>query len=107
MPELFGNPDEQTSTQEGTPNVEAGGDQSNQSTPKTEDYANQLGLIVAEDGRQKYADVATALQSIPHAQAEIGRLKQELEDAQTLVKEAKGIDDVLAQLTSKPSEQTQ
>lgn len=101
MAELFGNPDETQTIEAPT---KTGGDQST-STPPTETYADQLGLIVREDGHQKYADVQSALQSIPHAQAEINRLKGELEQATAQAAEAKGIDQVLEQLASQKSQE--
>lgn len=45
--------------------------------PKGIQPEDLLGLITNEDGEQKYADLTTALQSIPNSQAHIAKLEAE------------------------------
>lgn len=67
-------------------------------------YADQLAAIKAEDGRQKYADVKTALDSIPHAQKYISELDAQLKAAQSELEKRKGMEEMLAamQATTQP-----
>lgn len=67
-------------------------------SPIADPFAHQLASIVAEDGRQKYADVSTALASIPHAQTKIRELSEQLSQAQEEITKRKGMEDMLAQL---------
>lgn len=64
-------------------------------------FADQLAAITAEDGRQKYADVATALNSIPHAQNRINELSAELNKLKEENAKMKGFEEVLSRLDSK------
>lgn len=61
-------------------------------------FADQLAQIKAEDGRQKYADVPTALQSIPHAQNRIQELQQKVKELEEENARRAGFDDVLSRL---------
>jgi len=95
--ELFSNPEEtpaQPVTPEVTPEVP---------TPAQEvpSYDDHLKSIVTDDGSQKYADVPTALNGLKNAQDHIKNLTAQLAEAKTKVEEAKGIDDVLAQLNKE------
>lgn len=67
-------------------------------------FADQLAAIKAEDGRQKYADVATALNSIPHAQSRINELSAELNKLKEENAKMKGFEEVLSRLDSKANE---
>lgn len=72
-----------------------------QAQPSPNDmFADQLASIRAEDGRQKYADVSTALQSIPHAQSKIQELNDELETLRAEVAKRKGVEDILSHMQS-------
>lgn len=61
-------------------------------------FADQLAGITAEDGRQKYADVPTALASIPHAQTRIQELTQKVTEMETELSKQKGADELIEQL---------
>lgn len=61
-------------------------------------FADQLAGIKTPDGRQKYADVPTALDSIPHAQGRISELSAENAALKAQLEASKGTDDVLEQL---------
>lgn len=72
-----------------------------QTPPSPNDmFADQLASIRAEDGRQKYADVSTALQSIPHAQTKIQELNDELETLRAEVEKRKGAEDIMSYIQS-------
>lgn len=64
-------------------------------------FANQLAEIKAPDGRQKYADVQTALASVPHAQNKINELSEELQRVKEELAQKKGMEAVLEQLKSQ------
>lgn len=87
-----------------------GGDGNTTQTPTAEDlFANQLAGIKAEDGRQKYADVSTALNSIPHAQDKIKGLQEELENTKAELAKKQGIEEMLERLNQSqqtPAEST-
>lgn len=65
-PTIFGNPNTATPA---TPPVNA--------TQTPDPYANLLGMIVNEQGVQKYNSVEDALKSVAHAQSYIAQLKAE------------------------------
>lgn len=75
-----------------------------QTTPVVDVYADQLAQIKSDDGRQKYADVATALQSIPHAQAKIKELTDEIQNLKQELEKRKGVEAMLAELQSPAAE---
>ena len=54
-----------------------GNTQNNQDTSSQDVFADKLASITTEDGKPKYTDVASALDSIPHAQAHISTLEKE------------------------------
>ena len=100
---IFGNP-EQESKQE---NVQATPETAPASaevaaTPQeaSDPYADLLTTIKADDGRQKYADVKTALESIPHAQTHIRELNEKLKAMEERLKDASNVDEVLKRLES-------
>lgn len=63
-------------------------------------FADQLSKIVTDDGRQKYADVSTALSSLAHAQAHIAELTRKNKELEETVSKARGIDEVLDRINS-------
>lgn len=63
-------------------------------------FADQLSSIKAEDGRQKYADVSTALQSIPHAQNHIKELSEKVKLLEAELQKRKGIEEMLERIES-------
>jgi hypothetical protein len=71
-------------------------------------YADLLKTITSQDGRQKYATLSDAINSIPHAQQHISTLEQELKaerDRATALAEklekASKMEDVLSQVAQK------
>lgn len=64
-------------------------------------FADQLQSIKTEDGRQKYADVQTALASVPHAQDHIAEQASRIKELEEQVAQQKGMDAVLEQLQSQ------
>jgi len=70
-------------------------------------FADQLAGIKAEDGRQKYADVATALASVPHAQDHIKAQADEIVALKEQVAKQQGMEALLEQLKTQqaPTEQ--
>jgi len=63
--------------------------------PITDPYANLLSGIQAEDGRQKYATVSDAINSIPHAQTHIKELSDKVKDLEGKLDQSTSIEDVL------------
>jgi len=61
-------------------------------------FANQLAAITSDDGRQKYADVNTALSSIPHAQSHIKSLENQLAQMQEELNKRQGMEQVLERI---------
>lgn len=82
--------------QENQPNPEK------KEAPAPQEPANPLqellGSIVDHEGRQKYADPATALKSIPHAETTILSLRQELREAQEQLAKATSVEELAASL---------
>ena len=77
----------------------------NQEPSQTVDaYADLLATIKSEDGRQKYADVESALKSLPHANEHISKLQQEMEQLREEVAKRQSAEEVLARLESKTTE---
>lgn len=73
-------------------------------------YGDLLKSITSQDGRQKYATVSDALNSLPHAQSHISTLEEKLrveqEKAQQLqeqLEKAAKMEDVLSQVAQKNS----
>lgn len=113
---IFGNPEQPSQT----PAPEEGAQQNAQPTsgeaaptgqepkqePQTSDpnslFADQLAGIKAEDGRQKYADVSTALESIPHAQSRIRELAEEKARLEAELQQRRSIEEMIERIeTSK------
>lgn len=84
----------------GTPAQNPEGQGNDQGTNGGDLFADQLAAIKAEDGRQKYADVATALNSIPHAQGRIRELSDEIERLKQENAKMQGFEEVLNRLDS-------
>jgi len=61
-------------------------------------FADQLSGIKTDDGRQKYADVPTALDSIPHAQNHINELSSQVKDLQEELAKRQGAEELLSSL---------
>ena len=64
-------------------------------------FADQLAGIKTDDGRQKYADVQTALASVPHAQTHIQAQTQEIAELKEQLAKQQGMEAVLEQLKSQ------
>lgn len=107
---LFSNPEQQQSTQGDTtpPTSVKPEEKPAQTTDPNSVFANQLSQIKAEDGRQKYADVSTALSSIPHAQTKIQELSQQVQALQAELDKRKGVEEMaeLLNQSHKPAEPT-
>jgi TolA-binding protein len=63
-------------------------------------FADKLQGIVTPDGRQKYADIETALDSIPHAQNKIEELNSQIRQMQEELQKRSGMEEMLKQLQS-------
>ena len=61
-------------------------------------FADQLSSITTDDGRQKYADVPTALQSIPHAQSHISELNSKVKQLEEELNKRQGAEELLSSL---------
>lgn len=70
-------------------------------------FANQLAEIKSEDGRQKYADVNTALSSIPHAQSHISSLEKQVAQLQEELTKRQGMEEVLERIKATPETNTE
>lgn len=70
-------------------------------------YADLLKGIVSEDGRQKYGDVSTALNSIPHAQNHIAELTRKLNETQEELNKRQGMEQVLDRINSTTQTNTE
>ena len=70
-------------------------------------FANQLAGIKSDDGRQKYVDVPTALESIPHAQEHIRGLAAKNAELEAQVAKMQGMDEVLQRLESNQNQPEQ
>ena len=108
MSELFSNPDGATPiTQPAT--QPAVTEQVPVAKPEPVDpnslFANQLAGIVADDGRQKYSDVTTALASIPHAQGHIQTLTTEVVELKAELAKRAGAEDLMERLQKNQSTQ--
>lgn len=64
-------------------------------------FASQLANIKAEDGRQKFATVEKALESLPYNQAHIKELSDRNKELEAQVAQQQGMDAVLEQLRSQ------
>lgn len=110
------NPNDPTSTStvetpSSTPAVEPAANPAQPTDPNSL-FADQLAGIKTDDGRQKYADVQTALDSIPHAQTHIADQSAKIKELEEELAKRQGMEQVLEQLQSQqavtetPSEQT-
>jgi len=66
-------------------------------------WADQLAGIKTSDGRQKYADVKTALASIPHAQGHIKELTDKVRELEEQLTKSKSMDEVLQRIQASQS----
>lgn len=98
------NPIDQTNSNDVTPSasptVEPVVNQA-QATDPNSLFAHQLASIKTDDGRQKYADVPTALNSIPHAQGRIAEQAEEIRKLQEELAKRQGAEEILKQLKSQ------
>lgn len=101
MSELFGGnptePDTQPAAEQPVPQAT---EQTPEPIPPVDPYADLLKTITAEDGRQKYGDVKTALESIPHAQGRITELSQRVRELEDNLAKSKGVEEMLTHLQS-------
>lgn len=88
-----GNPETQT--------TEAPVENQAQPTNPNSLFADQLAGIKAPDGRQKYADVSTALGSIPYQDDKIREQTDRIKELEAELAKKQGIDEVLEQLKSQ------
>lgn len=91
---------EQVSTPAQAPAVEPAANPA-QSTDPNSLFADQLASIKSDDGRQKYADVPTALSSIPHAQGHIQEQADKIKQLEEELAKRQGMEQVLEQLKSQ------
>lgn len=61
-------------------------------------FADQLAGIKDENGRQKYADVNTALNSLGHAQGHISNLERQVSELQEELNKRQGMEQVLERI---------
>lgn len=78
-----------------------------QTAPVTDPYADLLKGITTEDGRQKYGDVNTALNSIPHAQTHIAELTRKNAELQEELNKRQGMEQVLDRINSTKQTNTE
>ena len=64
-------------------------------------FADKLNTILNEDGTPKYPDVASALDSIPHAQQHIQKLEREAAELRDKLAREQAAKDLLAKQTEK------
>ncbi len=102
--DIFGNPGTSETTQNNqvTPDASTQQDikpaESTTQTTSDDPYANLLSGIQAEDGRQKYATVSDAINSIPHAQTHIKDLSDKVKELEGKLEQSTTIDQVLARV---------
>lgn len=86
------------------PNQEQPSVQAEVNQPQTTDpnsmFADQLAAVKTDDGRQKYADVPTALASIPHAQDHIKQLTEQNKMLEEELAKRQGMEEVMQRLES-------
>lgn len=82
------------------PTAPSGEPKPTETTVVTDPFANQLAGIVNPDGRQKYADVATALNSITHAQSHIAELTLKNAELEATAAASVGMEQVLQRIDS-------
>lgn len=109
---LFEPQEGQQSTQTADPTKEQQTPQGQESTqPQTTDpntlFADQLTGIVGADGRQKYADVSTALNSIPHAQTHIQTLESQVATLQEELNKREGMEQLMDRIKPQTQETEQ
>lgn len=78
-----------------------------QTTTVSDPYADLLRGITTEDGRQKYGDVNTALNSIPHAQTHISELTRKNAELQEELNKRQGMEQVLDRINSTKQTNTE
>lgn len=94
---VFGNPE--TGTQPTTPEQGVPAKPASQG----DSFADLLSTIKTPDGRQKYADINTALESIPHAQNHIIELSTRVKELEEQLTKSKTMEQVLEQLQAPQS----
>lgn len=112
MSDMFGsNPTTEEQNVSAQPTGEATSQQEEVKQPESNDpnnlFANQLAGIKADDGRQKYADVSTALESIPHAQNKIKELSGENEALKLELEKLRGMEEMLERMQSSQNTPTE
>lgn len=70
-------------------------------------FADQLAQIKTEDGRQKYADVSTALDSISHAQKHIAELTKQKQELEAELQKRKGMEEMLDRINASQGTDTE
>lgn len=70
-------------------------------------FADQLAGIKTEDGRQKYADVPTALNSISHSQAHIAELTRKNKELEETLAKQEGMEQLLERIESTKQTNTE
>lgn len=81
--------------EQAAPPVEPEVKQEAQATDPNSLFADQLARITTEDGRQKYADVSTALDSISHAQKHIAELTKQKQELEAELQKRRGMEEIL------------
>lgn len=103
MSSLFGETPQENATNSAEATAEANTPQAGEK-PETTDvnalFADQLKGIVTPDGRQKYADVSTALSSIPHAQSKIDELSAQVKRMEEELQKRAGMEEMMNSLQS-------
>ena len=89
--------DQDQGQQGGTENTENA-----QETSSQDVFADKLSTITNEDGTPKYTDVASALDSIPHAQSHIQTLESEAAELKAQLEREKAAKELLAKQVQKP-----
>lgn len=100
---VFSNPEATDKPNSAAPTGAAPSGQEGSSAKPTDPttlFADQLAGIKTADGRQKYADVPTALSGLAHAQNHITDLTNRLKDLEEQMAKAKGMEEVLDRINS-------
>lgn len=95
-------PQEQSLTNSDSTTIE-----SNVETNEGDLFADKLSSITTPDGRQKYADVATALDSIPHAQGRINELSEQVKLLEEELQKRSGMEEMQRQVQPSTPEHTE
>lgn len=103
---IFGNPEDQQKQETNVAqDTQHAAPQEAVKSPETSSpnslFADQLSQIRTDDGRQKYADVPTALASIPHAQDHIKSLTERMKQLENELAQRQGLEEVLQRIEQK------